>query len=225
MSTRRTSRVPRAFAVTAAAAAALTLSSASALASNPAASSGRVDSSADGRADRHDRRHHARETQIQLLSFNDLHGNLEPPAGSGGRITTGYTESTTTPPAALPTTVDAGGTEYLATHLKAARQGHRNTATVAAGDLIGASPLLSAAFHDEPTIEAMNLLGLQYTSVGNHEFDEGPDELLRMQNGDCPPVDGGADGDGFAGAKFQYLSANAFETDTGQPLLPPYAVH
>src|SRR3954453_14083779 len=109
MSTRRTSRVPRAFAVTAAAAAALTLSSASALASNPAASSGRVDSSADGRADRHDRRHHARETQIQLLSFNDLHGNLEPPAGSGGRITTGYTESTTTPPAPPPTPVEAGG--------------------------------------------------------------------------------------------------------------------
>ena len=71
--------------------------------------------------------------------------------------------------------------EYLATHLAEARKGHRNTLTVAAGDMIGASPLLSAAFHDEPTIEAMNELGLDVTSVGNHEFDEGYKELQRMQ--------------------------------------------
>ena len=223
MSTRRTSRVPRTLAVTAAAAAALTLSSATALASNPA-------SSGDSSADRHGRRHHARETQIQLLSFNDLHGNLEPPAGSGGRITTGYTESSTTPPAALPTTVDAGGTEYLATHLKQAREGHRNTATVAAGDLIGASPLLSAAFHDEPTIEAMNALGLDATAVGNHEFDEGYRELQRMQYGGCIE-----DGDGqnnqnscaehtFAGANFPMLAANVHYTGSERTILPPYWV-
>src|SRR4051795_10117510 len=240
MSTRRTSRVPRALAVTAAAAAALTLSSASALASNPAASSGRDDSSADGRADRHDRRHHARETQIQLLSFNDLHGNLEPPAGSSGRITTGYVESTTTPPAAVPTTVDAGGTEYLATHLAQARQGHRNTATVAAGDpigapppvaagaLIGASPLLSPAFHDEPTIEAMNALKLDATAVGNHEFDEGYRELQRMARGGC--IDDGAGQNNqdscaahtFRGADFPVLAANVRFTGTRRTILPPY---
>jgi 5'-nucleotidase len=84
---------------------------------------------------------------------------------------------------------------------------------------------LSAAFHDEPTIEALGLAGLDYASVGNHEFDEGPAELLRIQNGGCHPVDGCADGTPFAGADFQYLSANAFVTETGQPLLAPYAIH
>jgi 5'-nucleotidase len=79
---------------------------------------------------------------------------------------------------------------------------------VSAGDLIGASPLLSALFHDEPTIEAMNLLGLDFNAVGNHEFDEGAAELLRMQNGGCHPTDGCLDGDGFAGTDFQFLDAN-----------------
>ena len=98
--------------------------------------------------------------------------------------------------------------------------------TVAAGDLIGATPLLSAAFHDEPAIEALGLAGLDYASVGNHEFDEGAAELLRIQNGGCHPVDGCADPAlPYGGADFQYLSANAFVTATGQPLLPPYAIH
>jgi 2',3'-cyclic-nucleotide 2'-phosphodiesterase (5'-nucleotidase family) len=221
MSFRRTSRLPRALAVTAAAAAAVTLSSASALATG---------SPESGRENGHHHGRSARETQIQLLSFNDLHGNLEPPTGSGGRITTGYTESATTPPAALPTTVDAGGTEYLATHLAEARAGHRDTATVAAGDLIGASPLLSAAFHDEPTIEAMNALGLDATAVGNHEFDEGYRELQRMQYGGC--IDDGAGQNNqnscadhtFAGAQFPILAANVHYTGSTRTILPPYWV-
>ncbi|MEU2615856.1 bifunctional metallophosphatase/5'-nucleotidase [Micromonospora sp. NPDC007271] len=149
---------------------------------------------------------------VKLLAINDLHGNLEPPTGSSGTID-GKT---------------AGGAEYLATHLAKLRgtteEERERTITVAAGDLIGASPLLSAAFHDEPTIEEMNLAGLEFASVGNHEFDEGATELLRMQNGGCHPVDGCADGTPFKGAKFQYLSANAFKTATGQPLLPPYGI-
>ncbi|RBY82518.1 bifunctional metallophosphatase/5'-nucleotidase [Geodermatophilus sp. TF02-6] len=158
--------------------------------------------------------------EVQLLALNDFHGALEPPTGSGGRIQTGVN------PDGTPVTVDAGGVEYLATQLAALTQAQRegNTVTVAAGDLIGASPLLSAAFHDEPTIEALGLAGLDYASVGNHEFDEGAAELLRIQNGGCHPVDGCADGTPYDGADFQYLSANAFVTDTGQPLLPPYAV-
>ncbi|GAA4565116.1 bifunctional metallophosphatase/5'-nucleotidase [Micromonospora coerulea] len=149
---------------------------------------------------------------VKLLAINDFHGNLEPPTGSSGTI------------AGQP----AGGAEYLATQLAQLRgtteEERERTITVAAGDLIGASPLLSAAFHDEPTIEEMNLAGLEFTSVGNHEFDEGSTELLRMQNGGCHPVDGCADGTPFEGAKFQYLSANAFTTATGQPLLPPYGI-
>ena len=147
---------------------------------------------------------------VQLLAINDFHGNLEPPTGSGGII------------AGTP----AGGAEYLATQMEMLRAEAKkqNTITVAAGDLIGASPLLSAAFHDEPTIEALSLMGLDYASVGNHEFDEGAAELLRIQNGGCHPTDGCQDGTGYAGADFQYLSANAFVTATGEPLLPPYAI-
>ena len=104
--------------------------------------------------------------------------------------------------------------EYLATHLRQARAGHRNSVTVAAGDIVGASPLLSAAFHDEPTIEAMNKLGLEATAVGNHEFDEGYKELQRLQRGGC--LDDGAGKDNqnscaagtFEGADFQFLAAN-----------------
>ncbi|GMA87566.1 hypothetical protein GCM10025868_28160 [Angustibacter aerolatus] len=164
----------------------------------------------------------------RLLSFNDLHGNLEPPSGSSGRLTTGYTESTTTPYAAVPTTVNAGGTEYLATHLQQARKGHRDTVTAAAGDLVGASPLLSAAFHDEPTVEAMNALGLDVTSVGNHEFDEGYKEIQRLARGGC--ID---DGDGaanqnscadhtFRGARYPILAANVKYAGTNKTILPPY---
>ena len=91
---------------------------------------------------------------------------------------------------------------------------------VSAGDLIGATPLLSAAFHDEPTIEAFNMMELDYNGVGNHEFDEGVDELLRMQNGGCHPVDGCGDGDGFNGADFQFLAANVVYKKTRRAHLP-----
>lgn len=151
-------------------------------------------------------------SQIQLLAINDFHGNLEPATGSGGNING----------------IPAGGAAYLATHLKdlraAAKAKGQGSVTVAAGDLIGASPLLSAAFHDEPTIEAFNLMGLDYAGVGNHEFDEGIPELLRMQNGGCHPVDGCQDGDGFAGASFGYLAANVTYKDTGETIFPPYAI-
>ncbi len=104
-----------------------------------------------------------RMQQIQILSFNDFHGNLEPPSGSSGRIVTGHTFDADGKP--VDTTQDVGGVEYLASHLERARAGHDSTLTVAAGDIIGATPLLSAAFHDEPTIESMNKLGLD-VSVG-----------------------------------------------------------
>src|SRR4051794_31673122 len=152
-------------------------------------------------------------TSVQLLAINDFHGNLQPPSGSSGRIPVG--------PGA---TVDAGGSEYLATWMDRLRARNPNTITVGGGDLIGASPLISGLFHDEPTIEAMNALHLDVTGVGNHEFDEGKDELLRMQNGGCHPVDGCQDGDPFSGAAFQYLSSNVFLANTNQTLLPPYQI-
>ena len=155
---------------------------------------------------------------IQMLAINDFHGNLAPPSGSSGTVTRLNADGTTTPQT-------VGGAAYLATHLQMARAGHPNTLTVSAGDNIGASPLLSAAFHDEPTILALNAMGLQVSSVGNHEFDEGSAELLRMQNGGCRTDDGCYDaGHPFPGAAFQYLAANVISDATHQPLLPPYWV-
>lgn len=171
---------------------------------------------------------------IQILSFNDFHGNLEGPSGSSARLVTGHelvTDAKTGVVSAVDKTYEgAGGVEYLATHLRDARKGHANTVTVAAGDIIGASPLLSAAFHDEPTIEAMNALGLEATAVGNHEFDEGYQELLRMQSGGClPDLLGGvkdptscATTVDFPGANFKFLAANVKYASNGKTILPPY---
>lgn len=159
----------------------------------------------------------SRYQDVQLLSFNDLHGNLEPPAGSSGRVTELQPDGTTK-------TIDAGGVEYLATHLREAREGNRYSITAAGGDMVGASPLISGLFHDEPTIEALNKLDLDVTSVGNHEFDEGAKELARLQNGGCHPTEGCYTDKKFKGADFPYLAANVLEEKTGQPLLKPYWV-
>ncbi|MFI9123356.1 bifunctional metallophosphatase/5'-nucleotidase [Streptomyces bikiniensis] len=160
-----------------------------------------------------------RLVDVQLLSFNDLHGNLEPPTGSSGRLTHLNEDGTTR------TIEGVGGVEYLATHLRQAREGNRYSITAAAGDMIGASPLVSGLFHDEPTIEALNRLDLDVTSVGNHEFDEGARELARMQNGGCHPTEGCFEkGKKFRGADFPYLAANVTNEKTGRPLLDPYFV-
>src|SRR5216684_4218162 len=119
---------------------------------------------------------------VQLLAINDFHGNLEPPDGASGRIGG----------------VPAGGAEYLATHLKNDAAANPNSIIVAAGDVIGASPLVSALFSDEPTIQAMNAMNLAVSSVGNHEFDKGPAALLRLQQL----------------AQFRYLAANVVRTGT-----------
>lgn len=172
---------------------------------------------------------HGRLIDVQLLAFNDFHGNLEPPAGSSGAVQVAGTH-VDDKGKVVPNTVPAGGAAYLAGNLAAARAGHRDSLTVAAGDLVGASPLLSGAFHDEPTVQAMNLLGLDVTSVGNHEFDEGSAELLRLANGGCRTnPDGSTASDScpdgsFEGADYPMLAANVVSTKTGKPILPPYVV-
>jgi 5'-nucleotidase len=156
--------------------------------------------------------------QVQLIAFNDFHGNLEPPSGSSGRIQAPTTAGGTVD-------INAGGATYFAHHVAKLRERNPNTLVVSAGDLINASPLVSGLFRDEPTIEVMNMIGLDITSVGNHEFDDGRDELLRMQNGGCHPTDDCQPGDTFEGAKFKFLSANVFtDTATRQTLLPPYEI-
>ncbi|MEU1162656.1 bifunctional metallophosphatase/5'-nucleotidase [Streptomyces sp. NPDC005921] len=158
-----------------------------------------------------------RYQDVQLLSFNDLHGNLEPPSGSSGRVTELQADGTTR-------TIDAGGVEYLATHLREARKGNPYSITAAGGDMVGASPLISGLFHDEPTIEALNKLDLDVTTVGNHEFDEGAKELARLQNGGCHPTDGCYTDKKFKGADFPYLAANVLDEKTDKPILKPYWV-
>ncbi|WP_460495730.1 bifunctional metallophosphatase/5'-nucleotidase [Glycomyces tarimensis] len=143
-------------------------------------------------------RGHGREVDLQLLAINDFHGNIEASDGLTYELD--------------GETIPAGGAEYLATYLDEAREGERFSTTVAAGDLIGASPFLSAAFGDQPTIESLNAMGVEVSSVGNHEFDKGIDDLHRHIEGD---------GD-YAGADFPYLGANVVEEATGEPVLDPY---
>ena len=174
----------------------------------------------------------AKDRHVQLLAINDLHGHLQPntpgtiqvgccnPVNNTSGVQTGWTQKT----------VPAGGISYLATHIKQLRAQNKNTFTVGAGDMIGASPLVSALFHDEPTIEALNSIGFDDIGVGNHEFDEGIAELQRMQYGDqnggdgCHPVDGCLDGSPFDGAFFKYLAANVFFESTGKTIFPPYEI-
>ena len=153
--------------------------------------------------------------ELRILAINDFHGNLKPPPG-GIRIDDPNDKG-------KKIAVPAGGAEQMATLVKQLRDGHRNNVFVAAGDLIGASPFLSAMFHDEPTIESLSLMGLAISAVGNHEFDEGKDELLRMQNGGCHE-EGCKGPHPFAGAKFHYLAASTFLKDTGKTLFPPYEI-
>ena len=143
------------------------------------------------------------QIHLRILAINDFHGNIATSSGAFDGV---------------------GRVDFLAANLAAAAEGAENSVFVSAGDVIGGSPLISALFHDEPTIEAMNLLGLEINSVGNHEFDEGKAELLRMQYGGSHPVDGDLDGDPFAGADFQFLAANVVDNTTGETLFPPYAV-
>jgi 5'-nucleotidase len=173
-----------------------------------------------------------KKTKVQILALNDFHGQLEAvPATASSSARIGSLTDVNPDPnvtdlqCVAPGCVPAGGAEYLATHVRNLRATNQNTLFVAAGDNIGATPLLSAAFHDEPTIEALSKMGMNYAGVGNHEFDEGVPELLRMQYGRCHPVDGCGDGDGFKGAKFKYLAANVVYKRSGAPILPPYAVH
>jgi 5'-nucleotidase len=153
---------------------------------------------------------------LRILAINDFHGYLNPPPG-GIRIADPDDNT-------KKISVPAGGAEHMATLVKQLRQGASNTIFVAAGDLIGASPFLSAMFHDEPTVESLSMMGLELASVGNHEFDEGKVELLRMQNGGCHPTDNCQGPHPFLGAKFRYLAASTIETASGKTIFPPYEV-
>jgi 5'-nucleotidase len=153
--------------------------------------------------------------EVQILAINDFHGNIEQPPEP---VSVAQPDGTVLK-------ARLGGAAQLAASLAQARAGHANTITVAAGDLIGASPLASAYFLDEPTIDAMTMLGLDLASVGNHEFDKGSAELLRMQRGGCEVYTTRKPCrlEPFKGAGFEYLAANV-ERDDGTTLFPATAI-
>ncbi|AZN38194.1 bifunctional metallophosphatase/5'-nucleotidase [Iodobacter ciconiae] len=153
---------------------------------------------------------------VKLIAINDFHGNLE-----AGPITL------TIPDPSDPSKtikIPVGGIEYLASWVKSLKAKNPNNVVVSAGDLIGASPMISALYHDEPTIEAMSALGLDFNAVGNHEFDDGSEELLRMQNGGCHADKVGCADGKFDGAKFKFLAANVQHSATGKTLFPAYQI-
>lgn len=150
-------------------------------------------------------------TEVRIIAFNDFHGNLEP---------LGFSV-----PLADGVRVPAGGASYFATVIERLRAASPNHALVSAGDMIGGSPLSSAMFLDEPTIHAMNLIEVDYNAVGNHEFDRGRGELLRMQNGGCARFTERQPCrlEPFPGARFGFLAANVL-TESGRPLFPAYGM-
>ncbi|WP_323815299.1 bifunctional metallophosphatase/5'-nucleotidase [Cellvibrio sp. NN19] len=164
-----------------------------------------------------------KEVPVKIIAFNDFHGNLEAPADFRASADAGES--------ATHASIPAGGVEWMAGYVASLKAHNPNNVVVSAGDMIGASPLISALFHDEPTIEAMNRLGLDFNAVGNHEFDDGREELMRMQQGGCHPTDsntckGNIVGTPvpFEGAQFQFLAANVQDLNSKKTLLPPYAI-
>jgi len=160
--------------------------------------------------------------KVKLIALNDYHGHLESP-GAFGHSSQDRDRSA------------VGGADQLAGTVAALKAPHRNNVVVAAGDLIGATPLLSSLFHDEPAVETLNRIGLEFSAVGNHEFDKGWAELLRLQRGGCRAPSASRPGAGcqgalvgtpvpFEGARFQWLSANVRSVETGKTLLPAYGV-
>ncbi len=161
---------------------------------------------------------------VKIIGFNDYHGNLESPGTFG--------VNTLVPTASRPA---VGGAEYMAAYVARMKAANPLSVVVGAGDYIGASPLISALFFDEPAVETLNKIGVEFNAVGNHEFDKGKDELKRLQNGGCKFTAGVQDPNSckgfgsvaagsFDGAKYKWLSANVIDTTTGKTLLPAYGI-
>lgn len=154
--------------------------------------------------------------ELNLVALNDFHGNLE----ASKFVYTGAASG-------KETTIQAGGIDAIAAALQAFRREDKDLLFVGAGDLVGASPAVSSLWADEPSITALGMLGMRFSSVGNHEFDLGRAELLRKQAGGCDsPVPSKACkfDPQFRGASFRYLAANVIDSASGKPLLPAFAI-
>lgn len=152
--------------------------------------------------------------KVKIIGLNDFHGNIQPPTGSAAHVTDKNGVKT----------LNVGGAAIVATWVNTLKAKNPNNAVVGVGDMINAAPFVSSLFHNEPAVVALNQIGLEFASVGNHEFDYGVTEIQRMQAGGCHPVDGCKFQSSFDGAKFQYLSANVVNRTTGQTLFPAYRI-
>lgn len=192
----------------------------------------------------------AADFTVKIIGINDFHGNMQKygyfgAVGPGGSCLSAASTAAGDVPRPCPDALDAGaspassfsnvpigGADYLAGYISYLKNKNPNSVVVSAGDMIGASPLVSAIFHDEGSIEVMNRMGMDFNGVGNHEFDEGQAELVRMQKGGCHPTDPGNSCKGasvgtpvpFEGARFKFLSANVVDKTTGKTLFPPYGI-
>ncbi|MGG3468785.1 5'-nucleotidase C-terminal domain-containing protein [Neobacillus pocheonensis] len=137
--------------------------------------------------------------QLQLLGVNDFHGQLNITRKFNGK--------------------DVGRVEYLAAYLKQKKAKNKNTLLVHAGDMVGASAPVSSLLQDEPTIKVLNKLGFDVGTLGNHEFDQGVKEMMRLIHGGFHPTTGY-----FEGTQFPYICANVIDVKTGKSLLPPYKI-
>ena len=162
---------------------------------------------------------------VKLIAFNDYHGHLQSPGTLGANALVQAAQR----PA-------VGGADMLAGYVTALKARNPLNVVVGAGDFIGATPLISSLFFDEPSVETLNRIGVEFTAVGNHEFDKGAAELKRLAGGGCKVAPGGAaepnscKGLGstapgrYDGAKFEWLAANVVDTATGRTLFAPYGV-
>jgi 5'-nucleotidase len=162
---------------------------------------------------------------VKIIGLNDYHGHLQSPGTMG--------QNTSVPIAQRP---PVGGADFLAGHVARLKARNPLNVVVGAGDFIGATPLISSLFFDEPSVEVLNRIGLEFNAVGNHEFDKGAGELLRLQRGGCRAVPGGGVDPNsckgaavgtpfpFEGARFRWLAANVVSRQTGRTLLPAYGI-
>jgi 5'-nucleotidase len=139
------------------------------------------------------------QVRLQLLAINDFHGQIVPYGSSFGSI--------------------ANLAGHMNVRQAEAKRSNTDTWRLGVGDLVGASPAASALLQDEPTLEALDQMGFKYSSVGNHEFDEGLEELHRLQYGGYSDITGD-----WAGTDMQYLAANVVYEGTDKTIFPAYAV-
>lgn len=159
--------------------------------------------------------------ELNLVSINDFHGNLEASAYKLAPESTAGTSS------AGKDTIKAGGIDVLGGALAAFRKEDKDLLFVGAGDMVGASPALSSMWADEPSIIAMNRMGLVASALGNHEFDQGSKELLRQQHGGCDsprPSKACQISKSFEGAGFSYLATNVIDQASGKNLVPGWRI-